>query len=198
MVFKGLQQLKLAGDLASQMLVTYSGNSDEVSLPLKGQPSSSGCRKTCGLAKSPLSSSMLCSPYLVHVCVCFCLCSRYSSLPFSGNVEPTSKDFEKVEHKWWLVSSFPCKATIPMQPPFNFFQILLFHFSVWYLYKQPYRVAIHFIFNNTKWGKSWLFSMIWDTVSIHHSYQSSVGTANAQDLWKSDIFLLDNLFVQGH
>lgn len=31
--FKELQQLKLVGDLASQTLVAYSGNSDEVSTP---------------------------------------------------------------------------------------------------------------------------------------------------------------------
>lgn len=111
-------------------------------------------------------------------------------------LSPCLKILEKVNtNDNWSLHSPPKLQSLLH---FIFFQILLFHFSVWRLYKQPYQVAIHFIFNTNKWGKSQLFSMVWDTVSIHHSYQSSVEAANAQDLWKSDLFLFDNLFVQGH
>lgn len=127
--FKGLQQLKLPGDLASQRLVTYSGNSDEISPPLNGWSNSSGCKKTSGLAISPLSSLILCSTHLAHI-ACSCLCSWYSRLPFSGMC-PCLKILEKVNtDDNWSLHSHP-----KLQPLCNFhfifFQVLLFHFSVW-------------------------------------------------------------------
>lgn len=54
--------------------------------------------------------------HFVPICACLNLCSWYAELPFSVNIEPLYKDFEKDE---MMIGPF-LQAVIPWQSPFYF------------------------------------------------------------------------------
>lgn len=165
--FKGLQQLKLA----SQTLVTYSENSDEASTPWKGQPSSIGYRKTYSLANHLCPASYSAPLPCARLCL---LVSLFLVLkaPFSHNVEPMSKDFGKVENCWSQQNMaglfIPPKASVPMQCPYYFPSGP----SVWLQRMMLIQkvmlscYSFHFILIIQNWGKSHLFSMVWEAVIL--------------------------------
>lgn len=111
--------------------------------PWRGQLSTMG-RKIHGLAKPPLSGLILSFPHLVHFvpfCACLYLFSWYTKLPFSVNIEPVFKDFEKDE---MMVGLF-LQAAIPRQSPFYFPWGLSVSLQCVMLIKWPYWVDINFM-----------------------------------------------------